>query len=293
MATSRWKSAPGITLVELLVVLGMISILAALAVPGMARIGVFSRNELQRSSRELYAFLRAARIYASTFNVNTAVAYSFDNYTSPSLDANNDGYLDGAGDTLMVEPMTDSVTGNIIRIIRSAAMLYELPSTSGAFAGKYVPVKGEQGDFRTLTGRTCILLNNPVEPGFPDLIQPLLTPRLPADYPKESDAGSGVRGLSELGMTKIEAYLEDSGPLAPPGDPARDNPVTAFFPAHVFRSSGRLITAGAKERYTIYVAPGPEEDPSERLVDIENPNGEFVHTPIQLFKSTGRVKIAS
>jgi len=65
----------GFTLVELLVVIAILALMASVAVPTFARMGFFSRNEMQSTARELYALLRAAKIYAATYRVDTAVVY--------------------------------------------------------------------------------------------------------------------------------------------------------------------------------------------------------------------------
>ena len=64
--------AAGFSLVELIVVLAVIGILAGISIPVVR---MFSQNDLQRGVRPLTSMLRAARVYAATFNVNTAVVY--------------------------------------------------------------------------------------------------------------------------------------------------------------------------------------------------------------------------
>ncbi len=70
------KSEQGLTLIELIVVLAIVATLSALAIPGLARLGAFSNDSLPRASRELFEMLSAARIYATTWNVRTAVVYN-------------------------------------------------------------------------------------------------------------------------------------------------------------------------------------------------------------------------
>ncbi|HNR35770.1 MAG TPA: prepilin-type N-terminal cleavage/methylation domain-containing protein, partial [Candidatus Hydrogenedentes bacterium] len=76
---------PGMTMIELIVVLAILALMSAIAIPTFARLGYFSRNDLQATARELHSMLKAAKIYAATYRVNTAVAYSL--ATLDSIDA--------------------------------------------------------------------------------------------------------------------------------------------------------------------------------------------------------------
>lgn len=336
MTVTRLNSTRGLTLVELLIVLGLISILAAMAVTGMGQAGVFSRDHLQRNTRELYSLLRAARIYAATFNVRTAVVYSFDNYTSPFVDANNDGVMDTPPtnpeiDPNLVTPLVDSVSGQALRVLRAAAMVYELPrdhvwfrthtgygvSSAGSLfnlgSGRFAPVTGRNGQFAEFDRGAALLLNDPLEPAI-ELAPQFATPRMTDAYPDknpEFPPNTEIPGLHQLGMRKVELFVEETGPLSPDvWSPEANEPTTVFFPAHVFRPNGRLDTEGSRERYRVYMAPSPEDPTGDRLVlpddpyqdrlyEPRNPDGTgyqgegLVHETIELFKATGRVRIAS
>lgn len=136
--------AGGFTLVELLVVLAILALMASVAVPTFARMGFFSRNEMQSTARELYALLRAAKIYAATYRVDAAVAY---------LDPN----------------VSDQTAAACLRAV---AMMYEhpafkLPDDEPVF----VPVQDTEGVFDAFEGFAGVILDRDPrpagEPGAP------------------------------------------------------------------------------------------------------------------------------
>jgi prepilin-type N-terminal cleavage/methylation domain-containing protein len=181
----KMRERHGMSLVELIVVLAIIAILAAIAIPTFSKLGFFSRNEVQSCARELYALLRAAKIYAATWRVDTALVYG-------------------------ISLRLDSVTGQAVEAIDSAAMVYKIPqdvleksamytgldanylsvpivlwdSVSPTFYdhpitmancrayGAYIPVTGETGGgiFRTFPKETALFLNNPFLDGSQNLL---------------------------------------------------------------------------------------------------------------------------
>ena len=276
------KSTRGVTLVELIVVLAIIGIMTALALPGIARLGSGSRNEVSRAAREIFSLLRAAKVYAATYRVDTAVVYN-------------------PQDLLPVNGIAASST---IRRVSAIAVLYKPlqppPSMLGC-AGCYVPIPGESGQFALLPQDTTILLEKVRVTDVQDLDDidgdgNFQEVRFQAfDFENLQLLESDV--FQALGMKEIPVGGLDSGGggaveilnrLAPdPQDPS--GAIKQEFPAHVFKSSGRIVWNSPKERVRIYVAPSPELAESDRF----DPEIGLVAIPIHLYRSTGRVKIAT
>ena len=139
-AAARAARVPGFTLVELLVVIGILALMASVAVPTFSRMGFFSRNEMQNAARELYALLRAAKIYAATYRVDTAVVYQ---------DPEAADQIDSAA------------------CLRAACMMYEHPAfrfRPSGDAGQqpvFVPVQEVEGGFDMFEGFTGVILRDP------------------------------------------------------------------------------------------------------------------------------------
>ncbi len=252
------SKAAGFSLVELIVVMTIFVILAAMAVAGFARLPIFSRNELNNTAQELHSLLVAANVYASAQHVNTAVVYEIDNF--------------GA----MTKPIVDSVTQQPLRVLQSAAMMYQLPS--GPNKGAYASVPTDDGNFRKFPGGMVVFLWE-MEPRRWDGTEPV---NLLMPYYSDPDAGFDasatncapaseaerhVQMLGRLGMNIISVFDENRG-------------AGVLMPAHVFTPSNRIDVAAVtacgaagtdsmRERYRIYVGPSPDTAPDARLVNNE------------------------
>lgn len=292
MLKRRKNGERGFTLAELLVVLAIGAVLTAFAIPAISNLGLFARDELKGTARDVFSLLQAARIYASTHAVNTAVVYTMDSYVSRDENPNNDpGII----------PVIDSVTGQNIRSLVAVAVMYRLPTKSGPFAGRYVPVPGEEGIFRYFQGGMVIPLElskrfgddvrviSPVQgdPGGPVYSSDL--PRLAAP------AGSTAeKNLAYLGLTPVPVYPEDRGARAPGGPNLAELEYVEFFPAHVFSKDGELVSENTalswpREKVTFWVAPPMDLIADDRLDNF----GKLLSIPIEITRLSGRVKIAT
>lgn len=291
MNTSRARKHKGFTLTELIVVLAIGTVIMALAVPGVARLGIFARDEMHTSAREIFSLLQAARVYASAHNVNTAVVYAMDNYVPRDVDAANTPGLR--------EPLVDSFTQGNIRVLVAAAVMYELPSKSGVFKGNYVPVAGDQGNFQPLQGEMVIPLE--LSKRFGDNVREVSTPTgvlLSSDRPR-LEPGDDMAPLNEIGLSRINVYPEGHGPLALSGPDTTEKAFTEPFLAHVFGKDGSLLLvdggaskSSGRERFTFYVAPAPNVPIANRY-DDDFATGHLLGIPLEIFKSSGRVRIAT
>lgn len=301
----------GLTMVELLIVLAIIALMTAVAIPTFSRLGFFSGNEMQDCARELYAMLRAAKIYAATYRVDAAVAYNI----SLKLDALTSRYVEHVGAVAMVYklpvPVKDLINagyaGDMYVPVEGSYMgarFHELPEGTGLLANGVLSSGGSPvlpGDtlqaiqifsvgLDGLTGREVPRLISPaglyVGPGGLEIRTPdgveILEPV--ADW------------LDYLHARKCLDYEPANTDVAPDPDAFSKNDFC--FPAHVFTPSGQ-IRAGGSERFKIWAGFTPDTelreqfvDPTNPIVDPENPEGKRA-IPIELYRSTARVKIAS
>ena len=288
------KRTPGFTLVEILVVLAVIAVISAIAIPGLAKLGAFSRDEFKRTVIQVDSLLRAAQIYSTTYHVNTAVVYSLDQWSQ--WEATGAVGTDPAP----YNPIVDSLTGAPVRQIEAAAIMYQLPSTFGNVANAYVPIPGEAGEFQPLPFGMSLLLQHPESDLDADLEpDPVYLETTSHNY----QPGAPVNAIGEFGMSTVTAAIGLPVEATVPeflnfiANPA--NFVQARFPAHVFTPAGRVAVASVdRERFTLYIAPGADRPLDERLVEPEYPNAflldgstNLLHRKLYLHKSTARTSV--
>ncbi|MFA6240575.1 MAG: prepilin-type N-terminal cleavage/methylation domain-containing protein, partial [Candidatus Hydrogenedentales bacterium] len=145
------RHSTGFTLVELLVVIAIVALVAGIAVPGMARLMGYGRNNIDNAARDVYGLLRAANVYASTFRVNTAVVYTVGTATdsvfnAPAMVVNGIGMARARAfsEEELAQLASDGEDASVIAEIR------EYPDSV------YVLVLGEEGQLRKLPNYSCI-----------------------------------------------------------------------------------------------------------------------------------------
>ncbi len=278
----------GMTMIELIVVLAIIAIMSAVVVPTFARMGYFSRNDVQASARELFAMLKAAKIYAATYRVNTAIVYS-------------------------LVSKDDSVTNKSVEAIDAAALVYKLPRSIADHTtfldepnccnappqngpdthdDAFVPINMDETGafFRSTKPDTAVLPDgNGAQPS--DLRLSLSTIRI---YRVEAAYNaSGARQYDTDGEPKFNAEI--ICPISRFDDNCVGWRTAGGYPAHIFMASGKLLVPvqsappQCPERFRMYVGYSPDASPTERYAD--DATREFRVEAIELSQNTGRVQL--
>ena len=227
--------------------------MASVAVPTFARMGFFSRNEMQSTARELYALLRAAKIYAATYRVDTAVVYSD------------------------LDPDPDVSHQTPLECLQAAAMMYEhpafkLPDDEPVF----VPVQDTEGVFDEFQGFTGVILRDPI----------------PRPGPVPDDAAEKAAEKAGLSQVAVYFPRSDSHEDYMSVFRSQTVPEERWLQAHVFTPSGRMRNT-SPERFQVYIGLKEGEDEEERWVDPEDHSLGERYKTIELHRATGRVRIAA
>jgi len=277
--------------------------------------GWFGGSKTAFAARELFTLAKAARVYASTYNVETALAYGVELVEDTQLP---DGRVVAVATEMALARRLKR--DEIIRINAARAFPeYALPplALDGAF---FVPLTMGDGAFRPLPKQMCIL---------PDLFEvddPL------AASPVSQHGLMGVQIYDVASHSFFEARTYDFN--ATPSDLSDDerldyivNGDAPNFPAHRFLPDGSMRVDGrfTRQRFTIRVGARPDAvfkdrftiagdgQPSETALftrfyssvaadpvlntvpavayfDDENYPAE-IDTPVEFFVPTGRVKL--
>lgn len=270
MTKSRQCERSGLTLVELLVVLAITVIISALAVPSFVRYARMAGSDPDLARAELFSVLRAAKMYAVSYNTEAAVAYAI-NVAGDSVDGVATEILDGY---VMCRKATAQET-----------LLFNLPPDT------FVPVLDDPGRVSTMKDGTCIL---PDYRGSNDRRISAVTANRDTDplgvipiLIVDIDA-SAARGQTEVLLPRILNGTR------------LDYEVPAGFPAHVFQPSGILRSTASKARLTLDITPTPNRSVEDRYAEV--PDGEVddvtgrdgvLHSErIEIYTTLGRVRLA-
>ena len=283
------RHSTGFTLVELLVVIAIVALVAGIAVPGMARLMGYGRNNIDNAARDVYTLLRAANVYASTFRVNTAVVYTVRTasdsvFNAPAMVVNGIGMARARAfsEEELAQLTSEGEDATVISRIR------ENPDSV------YVLVLSEEGQLRKLPNYSCIqsassdmsvleLAANPIEFGERMTDRGMRSIIL---Y-NEDRIADDLTGAMTSRFTRIAPDLGTEFA----GSPA----LPQAFPAHVFSPVGIMVTPDTLgARFVLPVGSAPDSDPEDRFVNLDDlSQGPIAPINIELYPATGRVKIAS
>ena len=289
----RRRADEGITIVEMLVVLGIIGLVATLSIPVVLTFGLNPTRQIGQASRDLYTQLKTAKIYAGTYNVETALAYG--------------------GRTV-----TDSVTGELVPIIDSFMTVRRLKRDELEYFGLdpaaqdiFIPVQSADGRFRRLAAEGCILsdvfkiVNGQNDAG-------LSAGRIynPENYGDPNELFLKPVGFDANGNNVIE-----------PSEQLGYQGIAVQFPMHAFQPSGEMTSAinSVKQRVQLNLGVMPDSEPADRFPDtpeaaqwlptlvqfnqqrtvtlLRDPTDASrpaeLHVPMSLYLAQGRVKVES
>jgi hypothetical protein len=156
------------SMVEILAVLTIVGILSAIAGPAFWKMGMFSTDRVSGSARELYALLRAAKVYAAANGCEAGLAY---------------------GAPVPMITVMDVEIGAPRRIMNSVFMVRALNdrerSSLGLTGDWYVPLQNTNGRIELMLKNTCVYLD--------------VQPYNPADLADPSESG-----LSEVNVCELD-----------------------------------------------------------------------------------------
>jgi Tfp pilus assembly protein FimT len=275
----------------LVIVIAIIALMSAIAVPGLMRIGVFSKDEARGAARELLTLMKAAQNYATTYRVDTALIYTVTTVTD-SQTSNPVQMIDGVA---IVRRMTKEEYDKMKaeRAITCTAATCD-PLVMGSESSTdypFVPLTTEEGKFTTFKKNVGVLVTAPTATQTGPQYAPVRV-----YMPSAVDASDGFAILPRINKTPTmtDAYVNEynSDPAATlypdPTKTRLQDFRNSRFPAHIFKPNGTM--EGALGRMAVYVTAAPNALPQERFADANNttPIAPYV---IELYPTMGRLKI--
>lgn len=329
MKTRRWERARaaepgrkprGFTLVEMIVVMAILAILAAAAIPSFVRIAQMDSDRIDATSRLVYGMLNVARTHAATYRAETALYY-----TLIEVQDSRAGETDA---TFPAQVIADGV-GVARRMTRMEveqlkAQLEATPEEEDD--PDEDPTFNEQRCFIVLDGQeTRLQMFHPdaaVWAWIEGVHNAPLTDQLLADTAETAQGLTQILlyrateedtdGDGELDAVTYERVYprvlleEENDKRSAPLNLALYDGV---FPAHVYLSSGemRVGETTARVRYSVRVGHSPAAGVERRFLDADAydyveadadpdddpdlPDVTVPHVLIELNQMTGRVRI--
>lgn len=265
------RGRAGLSLVELLVVLAMIGVLSAVLVPLAVRGGWGSGSKTAFAARDVFTLLKAARVYASTHNVETALVYGGNMVQDSEI----------AGNPCV--PIIDSVM--LARRIKREEMIRINQFFPGTFtdlgtSNVFVPITTADGGFRILPKQMVVL---------PDVF-----------------TVQDVNGqfISRTGLYGVQVYEPDAAAYLEPRTDTCEGSTTQgsvldysvdslglSFPAHRFQPDGSVrVDDGIPQRLRFRIGSRPDMTYQDRF--YTNPESDVLTStdvPTRFADSAGQM----
>lgn len=256
----------GFTLVEMIIVIAIVSLMAAVAIPTLARMGAFTRDDVTKAANEVYRTLQAAKMYAATFRVNTAVYYTF-REVDDSRDAIGDKatIADGVG---MARKLS----------LKEAADLFgnpELARGDAEYLSAYAMVGSDAGEWTKLPENGAIW----------GALEEISNPDIDMNDFLLAGQDDVLDGITIYDLSRTDADDRRQPLLV-------TKAYDGGFPAHVFKPSGELEAEAGAPVAVIYVGPSPVADVRDRFVDYDEatPKDSLAAHRIEISAASGRME---
>lgn len=287
------RNEHGLTLVELLVVLGIVSVMAAIAIPTFIRYNTLSSGDLFDTAQEIQQMLRAAKVYAGTNNIDAAVVYSVAE-VEDSVSGNTVTVIDGMA---LVRRMTEDEQTALAEALAEAGIV--LPSQTCSSPSldfpTFTPVRDARGSFQRFTGETAVAFMKKTAPQVEyagEMFDPFFVADI-TDFSTPDDSSIRELGFVPINVASIEGPGEDRMAQSPPGTEFPSGCSGFGFPAHVFTTTGEMQTQSEKQRFELPVTGMPNLVEQDRFVVVQPPGGLPIRRTLELFATLGRVKITT